>query len=750
MNDAMEEPLTSLAPHRASEIEWWYLHGLLEERWFLVVCFWRYRGTQDLPEGMTATYSLTALDRSRRVQASLVDAPFLGQIRALVDTYERGSPDTYLEAFQEATEDGRLFAPYRLVDRSVLESEADGLRVRVGPCRLSRPAGGGGLRLSIDDEPVAIALTIDDPGPGFAMGRDGSFTLAGKRMWGRTWPRLAGLGTLRLGGVSQAVAGTFWFDHQWGEWSFGKARWHFYHPEWLYYVAVLADGRSLVIFEAKRPRGRRRARELAYVALQAADGTCRYLQEARIVARDRFESLHTYNSYECGWTVELPEVGGRLEFEPFHRDQEVFVFTRQRGILELGCRVDGVLDGAACSGWGFVEVFGDTLDVNEYFWGQEKTNLARELERFLPRAPDAGWLQRVCQARAPLDVDEAALAGSIFSPLWSMMDRGGKGWRSAWLTTCYHAYDRGDFDEQVRALLPIVEILHTGSLIIDDIQDGATLRRQRAALHVEFGTDIAINVGCFAYFLPLLIIEELRGVSDAQRARMYGIVVNALRRGHLGQAADLMWSKGRYDVAAKVREFAATRAQLVEQYRLKSGCQLEAVARIAGVLAGAPEEMVESAAAYSMAFGVAFQIIDDIVGIQDAYEDLGKEAGEDVTNGKLNMVLLYALAAVDGPRRAWWIRRLFESGGEGDGTVRAARQLIDETDSVSRCLDFAAEMIEAVWPRMSALPPTSAKIIMRSVPQWLLLQRRSLRGGVPRTRRERWQARRSTTRGAGT
>ena len=256
-----------------------------------------------------------------------------------------------------------------------------------------------------------------------------------------------------------------------------------------------------------------------------------------------------------------------------------------------------------------------------------------------------------------------------------MMDRGGKGWRSTWQTTCYYAFGRDDLSEQVRELLPVTELLHTGSLVIDDFQDGSLLRRGRPALHREVGADLAINVGCFCYFLPLLIFEELKGLDDSQRARIYAIVANAMRQGHLGQAMDLMWSKGRFDVASKLGDFDTTRAQLIEQYRLKSGSQLEAIARIAGVLAEAPPEWIEAVAKYSRTFGVVFQIIDDVIGVCDGKHKLGKDEGEDVRNGKLNMVLLYALGAVAEDERGWWVTRVFApKNGEG---LHAARKLIE-------------------------------------------------------------------------
>lgn len=715
----------SILPHPRREIEWWYLHGLLDERWLLMVSFWRYRGTKHLPEGLTATYALTAIDNRQRAQASWIDAAFLRQIRDIVGRLAVRKPDAYFRSFLEATSAGDVFSPYTLAGHSCLDASRRGeLGIEVGGCSLHEEGAPGRLRIGIEDGEVDIKLSLDRGSAGFAMGRGGGFRTGGKQMWGRTEPRVPARGTLAWRHeATQEVAGVFWFDHQWGEWSFRTPRQHFYHPEWLYFATLLDDGSSLVVLQDKQPAGARRKKRFLYATIQAPGGACRHLEDVRIVASgERLESLRTNNTYEYGWTLELPEIDGRVTFEPFHRDQEVAVFTKQRGLLEAGCRVHGRLGGRAATGWGFVEAFGETLDINEYFWGQKKTTLAHQLERFLPRSFDAVWLQRVCQVAEPLQADRAALDGGIFGPLWSMMDRGGKGWRSTWLTTCYHAFGADGLEEQVRELLPVAELLHTGSLIIDDIQDGATTRRSRPALHLEVGEDIAINAGGFCYFLPFLILEELRGISDTQRAGMYAVVTNALRQGHLGQAADLMWSKGRYDVLARVEDFETTRAQLVEQYRLKSGCQLEAIARVAGILANAPPAWVEAAAAYSRVFGVVFQIIDDIIGIDEAETRLGKVAGEDVRNGKLNMVLLYALAGTDPDDRKTWVTRIFN--GRNGSSVRAARRLIDFTGSTRRCLDLAEDMLAQASPALEILPPTDARLVMRSVPQWLLDQRR--------------------------
>ena len=103
-----------------------------------------------------------------------------------------------------------------------------------------------------------------------------------------------------------------------------------------------------------------------------------------------------------------------------------------------------------------------------------------------------------------------------------------------------------------------------------------------------------------------------------------------------------------YELADKLTRFEQTRDELTEQYRLKTGSQLEAVARIAGVITQAPQHLIDAIAEYSRVFGIVFQIIDDLIDIQEGREKLGKHEGEGIRNSKLNMVLLHALSSLAG------------------------------------------------------------------------------------------------------
>lgn len=693
--------------------------------------FWRYRASGWTQDGLMATYALREIAGPHRWQGTILDEPMLRQSRARLRRHLRTQPDVFLDAVLEMTEGDTIFAPYRLAASLPCRSSPERpLQAAVGPCRMHHDAAARAMTLRVADDAVTIDLRFDLPAAGLAMGGAGAWSVDGLNMRGYTHPRVVATGTLTVDGHAQPVSGEAWHDHQWGDWTFAKGRRNYHHPEWHYFAVLLDDGRRLSIYRWQRPGQNGPERFFAEglkPMLWEPDRAPRALDHVAIAARDYVESLRTNNLYEYGWTVDLSALDGTLELMPFHPDHEVFVFTRQRGLLEVGCHVSGTLQGRPCRGVAFVEAFGETADINRFFWGQRKTNLARQLERFMPRRFDAAWLQRVCGADAPLAVDPDLVERAIIQPIWSMMDRGGKGWRSTWLMTCCHALGYDRFDHQIRELLPVIEMLHTGSLIVDDIQDRSPLRRGQPTLHRQIGTDLAINVGNFLYFLPLLIIQEARWLSETQRAGVYTAVINAMRQGHLGQAMDLMCSQQRYDVGAKVTTVDRTRGELLEQYRLKSGCQMEAIARIAGIIAGAPRHQVEALEQYSRTFGVVFQIVDDVMDVQEGREKLGKKEGEDLRNGKLNMVLLHAFAGAS-PADRDALLHLMRNGGSGNGdaarALDTARDIIDRTGAVNHCLVDAEAMMQQAWQGLACLPATDAKIVMRSVPKWLLHQRR--------------------------
>jgi geranylgeranyl pyrophosphate synthase len=194
---------------------------------------------------------------------------------------------------------------------------------------------------------------------------------------------------------------------------------------------------------------------------------------------------------------------------------------------------------------------------------------------------------------------------ALEGPVSDFVERPGKALRAGLLARCHElAGGRGPCPE---ALGAIVEILHAGSLIIDDIEDASTSRRGRPALHTVHGLPVALNAGNWMYFWALSLVEQLKATDLVQLA-LYRWVLRTLLRSHHGQALDL---------TANVYELRQADVPQVVQAttELKTGALMELAAAMGAIAAGATTELTEEFARFGREMGVALQMLDDVGGL---------------------------------------------------------------------------------------------------------------------------------------
>ncbi|HEX4403449.1 MAG TPA: polyprenyl synthetase family protein [Polyangia bacterium] len=209
-------------------------------------------------------------------------------------------------------------------------------------------------------------------------------------------------------------------------------------------------------------------------------------------------------------------------------------------------------------------------------------------------------------------------------------------------------------------LAAVVEIVHAGSLIVDDIEDGSRERRGGPAMHVIHGVPRALNTGNWMYFWGLSLIEhaaETPAVADRLR-RAFG---ETLYHCHLGQALDLSTPVGRIPRAWMYRTVATSTT-------LKTGALMELAARLGAVGARAPEERVEALAKFGRRLGLGLQMLDDFGNLTAPAGE--SKALEDLRNGRPTWP--WALAAVNPDLDAAAFDELQASANalaeDGDGT----------------------------------------------------------------------------------
>lgn len=225
-------------------------------------------------------------------------------------------------------------------------------------------------------------------------------------------------------------------------------------------------------------------------------------------------------------------------------------------------------------------------------------------------------------------IDDTDLV-SAYRPAEALLGGGGKRWRPLLMTLCGGLTGRQP-NETLLSLTPLPELVHNGTLMVDDIEDGAVLRRGSPCAHIRFGVDTAINTGNLLYFLPTVLIDNA-GLTDSEKLNLYRIYSYYMRRVHFGQALDIEWHK-----TDKIPEEEA----YLQMCRLKTGSLAAMAAECGLFLGGGTPEQQKIIGTVAENIGIVFQIADDIINLRTGNK--GKNRGDDIVEKKKSLpVILY-------------------------------------------------------------------------------------------------------------
>lgn len=200
--------------------------------------------------------------------------------------------------------------------------------------------------------------------------------------------------------------------------------------------------------------------------------------------------------------------------------------------------------------------------------------------------------------RVPPAIWEQALLG----PARAFLSRPGKAFRARLVRTAWDLAGGGGAPPPTLPLL--VELLHAGSLIVDDIEDGSTHRRGAPALHQTHGIPLALNTGNWLYFAPMALLARM-GLSDELELALTRRTISTLLRCHQGQALDLAIRVG--DLQQKELPDL-----VLASTRLKTGVLTEYAAHLGAIASGAPEPTVAALGRFGLELGLGLQMLDDL------------------------------------------------------------------------------------------------------------------------------------------
>ena len=316
------------------------------------------------------------------------------------------------------------------------------------------------------------------------------------------------------------------------------------------------------------------------------------------------------------------------------------------------------------------------------------------IESLLPREVDNEYLTSFF-GEASFAYDPTAIQEALADPIWDLLDRGGKRWRAVLFLLFVDAF--GEDPEAFLEYATIPEVLHNGTIIVDDVEDGATHRRGSPALHHTHGTDVALNAGNAMYFLPLKVLARDPADLPAEaRLAAYEMLTFELNRTHLGQGMDICWHNE--------KEVRISESEYLEMCACKTGCLGRIVARLAAIVTETPDAE-DAVANYAEDMAVAFQIADDVLDIEHAMEEggsFGKGVGNDIRDGEKTEILVHA-ADNAAPEDVARLEELLWAEENTDEEVMEAIDILDAAGSVDYARGVAEDLSEASKAHLDGL-----------------------------------------------
>jgi geranylgeranyl pyrophosphate synthase len=299
----------------------------------------------------------------------------------------------------------------------------------------------------------------------------------------------------------------------------------------------------------------------------------------------------------------------------------------------------------------------------------------------------------LAMVRPGLSRMEASLAqltetdDAILAPMLSTVLPGtGKRLRPA-LALVIGRIDGGSADAEALNQMSVgVELLHTASLVHDDIVDESDTRHGGATLFTRVGNALAVLVGDYLFSQAA---QACVATGNLDVVRLFAETLGAMAQGQINDANRQLGGRHSWQILSRERYYHTIRGKTASLFVL--------ACKGTGLLAGLGEAQVEALHVYGENLGLAFQVFDDILDFTATEQELGKPVGSDLRQGTITLPVI-----------------LMRDGGLADGRFRAAFdaedvdlqvRLVQESGAIGRALTEADALVANARAALAALPP---------------------------------------------
>jgi len=249
-----------------------------------------------------------------------------------------------------------------------------------------------------------------------------------------------------------------------------------------------------------------------------------------------------------------------------------------------------------------------------------------------------------------------------------------------------------------RRLAEITEMIHTASLVHDDVVDDSEVRRGIPTVHSSFDNRIAVLAGDFLFGQAAW---HLANLDNLEVVKLLSEVIMDLPEGEIQQGIS------RFDPSLSLEDY-------IEKSYYKTASLFANSAKAAGVLSEVSTELADNLYHYGRHFGLAFQIVDDVLDFTGSTNGLGKPAGSDLKDGNLTAPALFALE--EKPYLETLIERQFQEAGD----LEAAIALVKDSQGIERARELAADHAQAAVNHLANLAPSASREALVNLSDYVL------------------------------
>lgn len=256
-----------------------------------------------------------------------------------------------------------------------------------------------------------------------------------------------------------------------------------------------------------------------------------------------------------------------------------------------------------------------------------------------------------------------------------------------------------------------IELIHTFSLIHDDIMDDDDVRRGMPAVHKVWGDPLAILSGDTLFSKAFQMVSQTNPeeVSYERINKALSTVADACLYICEGQASDMDF-EDRYDVSEE---------EYLDMIFKKTGALIAAATKTGAIIGGANDEIVDIMYDYGRLIGLAFQIQDDYLDLVSDEESLGKPIGSDIAKGKMTLIVVKALSEASDEDSETLLKILKDDNSSAED-IELALQLFDKYDSIEYARKIAQDNVDEAKQLLKILPNSESKIALEKIADFVL------------------------------